>query len=552
MRRSAASITEVLRAAFATRDLRLLQIAWTAASVAHWAGFVAISIYAFRVGGAAGVGVVGFARLLPAALLTPLTSTIADRWSRRDTLVVSALLRLLAGLLLAGAALADAPLGAVIVLAALLAIAASPYRPAQSALLPGLATSPQQMAAANAIWTAIENLGFVFGALLGGLAMAQLTAGSALALTALPFGVAALLLARIPRDPTPAHREALEGSRIAHEATLGLRTVAADDELRVVVTTMTAATLVEGVLDTLIVVVSIELLGIGDAGVGYLNALWGIGGTIGGVVALGMLGRGRLAAGLAIGLLLVGVPVMALAGWSVTPVAVVAMLVLGTGYSLIETAGQTLLQRLTSDEMLARVFGVVEATYVAGTGIGALLGPLLIHAFGIRGALLIAGAALPLLAILRWRTLARFESGHPVPERPYELLRSVALFAPLPVANVENLSLRLEPVAMQAGTDVIRQGEDGDRFYVIDEGEVEVFVDEVLRRVCVPGDCFGEIALLHDVPRTATVRARTDGHLYALEREEFVSNVTGNPRASRAAATLISDRLDGDAPAKHP
>jgi hypothetical protein len=239
-------------------------------------------------------------------------------------------------------------------------------------------------------------------------------------------------------------------------------------------------------------------------------------------------------AGIALGLI-AGVP---------RPGSAAALLVvLGVGYAWIEVAGLTLMQRLVSDEVLARVFGVVESTYVASTGLGSVMAPVAVAAFGVQGALVAVGACLPLLAVLSWTRLARFEATTPIPERQFALLRSCSLFAPLPIATVENLAARLVPVSVAAGDAVIRQGEPGDRFYVIADGHVAVECDGEPRRTEGPGEFFGEIALLRETPRTATVHATEPGLLYALEREHFVGGITGNPRSVLAADGVIDSRL---------
>lgn len=541
---SVADMVSVVRAAFGTPALRRLQFGWGFTSLAQWSSMIVLTVYGFRVGGATAVGLIVLARMLPAAFAAPITGLIGDRHSRRDVLLVCALLRCGLGLLVAACVLAGLPLAVAVAVAALQTIAGMAYKPAQAAFLPQLASTPQQMAAANAVWAGIESFGFLVGALGGGLMVAGLEPEIALGATALPYAVAALLIAGIPRDETPEHRRPIEGAAIRHEALLGFRAVLGDRELRTLVGTLSATTLVEGMVDTLLVVVAIELLGLGDAGVGLLNAMWATGGIAGGAVALGLLGRGRLAGGLALGCLCIGLPLIAIAIEPVTPVAIAGLLVLGVGYTLVETAGLTLMQRLASDEVLSRVFGVVESTYVATAGIGAALAPVLLALLGTRGALAVVGAALPLLAIVRWRTLARFEAGHQIPERPFALLRGVPLFAPLPVASVENLALRLDAVPVAGGQEIVRQGEPGDRFFIIDEGQVEVLVDGRRVRVEGPGEFFGEIALLHAVPRTATVRALSDGVLLALDSDEFVATVTGNPRSLHAAGGVISERIE--------
>lgn len=540
-----AHISEVVRGAFATPALQRLQFGFAGNALGQWSSLVVLSVYAYNSGGAAAVGIVGLAKLLPAALLTPLTGMLADRYPRRDVLLGSSAVRTLLALGIAGAVAAGWPLWAIVLFAVAQTIAGNPYRPAQAALLPQLAGTPQQMAAANAIWNGLENAAFVVGALVGGWAVGQFAPEIAFAVIALPYALSTLLLAGIPRDPVPEHREALEGSGARDEVLLGYRTVLQEPQLRTLVGVLTCSKLVEGAVDTLVVLVALDLLGMTDAAVGYLNAAWGVGGVLGMVVSLGLLRRGRLALGLTVGCLVMGIPLLAIAGVPTVAVAAGGLFTFGIGLALVEIAGETLMQRLSSDAILGRVFGVIEGAYTAATGIGAAVTPILTALLGIEGALVVVGASLPLLAIARWRTLARYEAGTAIPERPFELLRGVPLFAPLPVAAVENLTLRLEPVAVAAGEEVITQGAPGDRFFVIDHGRVEVLIDGRRIREEGPGEFFGEIALLHEVPRTATVRALDDGVLLALDSDEFIATVTGDARALRAATGVIDGRVDG-------
>jgi hypothetical protein len=192
--------------------------------------------------------------------------------------------------------------------------------------------------------------------------------------------------------------------------------------------------------------------------------------------------------------------------------------------------------------VLGRAFGVVESVYIAATGAGALLAPVLVAALGIRGTLLTLGAALALLALSLWPLLARFEAAAPVGEREFGLLRGVPFLAPLAVATVENLARRAQSVPMTQGETVIREGDRGDRFYVIADGEVEVSEDAQRRRRETAGDFFGEIALLRDVPRTATVVATQSGTLLALERADFLAAITGQPRSTEAAHAVVRER----------
>ena len=303
------------------------------------------------------------------------------------------------------------------------------------------------------------------------------------------------------------------------------------------------STLVEGAIDVLVVIVALELLDLGAAGVGWLNSAWGVGGVIGGAGAVLVIARGRNASAIAIASLLIGAPLIALAAVPEVGVAVLGLVILGVGYAVMEVAGLTLVQRLASDAVLARAFGVVEGTYWLTTGIGSLLAPLLVVTLGLRSALVVVGVMLPALVLARSAALARLEASAPVPEREYALLRGVGMLAPLPVVRLEELARRVHPVRVPAGAAVIREGEPGDRFYVIADGSVEVSERGRFRRAEDVGDCFGEIALLRDVPRTATVTARTDVELLALEREDFLAAITGDRRALAAGHDLVAERL---------
>jgi hypothetical protein len=512
--------------ALGTPALRRLQVAWAACSLGGWAFFVTLSIYAYTAGGAALVGVAAVARMAPAALAAPAMSALGDRHPRRDVLLWLALAR---SLVLAALVLA---------LAALFTAIGTGHKPAQAALLPALADEPGQLAAANALWSAVDSVGFLAGALTGGLVVAAGGVGLALALTAIAFALAAVALAGIPADVhTPV---AAEGRA---ETVEGYRAVAADRGLRLVVGVLGASTLVEGAVDVLVVLVALQLLGLGAAGVGWLNSAWGLGGVAGGALAVLVLGRGRNARGLLLASLLIGAPLSLIGVVPRTPVALAGLIVIGVGYAVIEVAGLTLVQRLASDAVLARAFGVVEGTYWLTTGLGSLLAPALVAAAGLRSALLIVGATLPILVLARWRAIAVLEARAPVPEREYALLRGLAMFAPLPVARLEDLARHTLPVHAPAGAEIVREGEPGDRFYVVAAGAVEVTEGGAFRRVEQAGDCFGEIALLRDVPRTATVTAVTDVELLALDRATFLAALSRDRRALSAGHALAAERL---------
>jgi MFS family permease len=533
---------ESVTAGLGTPGLRRLQAAWGASALGSWAFFVSLAVYAYDAGGATAVGAAALVRMLPAGLAAPLAGLLADRHPRRDVLLASLAARASIVAAISLAVATGAVISLVLVLAALFTVVATAHKPAQAALLPSLAETPRQLGAANALWTGVDNAAFLGGSLLGGVLIATAGVEAAFGACAVTYAFAMLPMASIPRDPVPEYRTNAALVNPLAAAAAGFREVAANRDVRTVVGFLTAATLVEGAVDVLVVVTAIDLLGLGDAGVGWLNAAWGLGGLIGGGGALALLRCGRLSAGIAVGGLLVGFALLVIAA-VVAPVVAIAMLVgLGVGYALIEAAGLSLLQRLTSDEVLARAFAVVEAGYWLATGIGAMLAPAVVAVLGARNALVAIGVCLPLLVALRWRALVRFEEDAGVPELPFAALRRLSVFAPLPPATVENLARRVAELPVHAGEVVIRRGESGEDFYVVAEGDL--FVSDCAEpHPLHAGEFFGEIALLRDCARTATVTASGEGLLYVLDRDAFLLGVSAHPRTADAIEDVASARL---------
>jgi MFS family permease len=543
-RRRLTVLADLASAGLGTAGLRRLQIAWGAAALGNWAFFVALAIYAYDVGGAAAVGAAALVRMLPAGLAAPVAGVLADRHSRRTVLTASLAARAALAAGLTAAIAGGAPFSAALALAALITMAGAAHKPAQAALVPQLAATPRQLGAANALLTGVDNAAFLGGSLVAGAIVATASVETASGAVALLYALATLAALAIPRDPVPEYRVRPAEAGTLASAVAGFRDVAAHRDARLVVGFLTTATLVEGAVDVLVVVMALELLDMGDAGVGWLNAAWGLGGLVGGGAALALLGRGRLATGLAAGGLLVGVS-LAAAGLASAPGVALALLVaLGIGYALVEVAGCSLLQRLTSDEVLGRAFAVVESTYWVATGLGAALAPVVVGLLGERGAILAVGACLPLVVLLRRRALLRFEEHAAVPEREFGVLRGTSVFAPLPPATVENLARRVAPRPVRAGQVVVRRGEPGDEFFVIADGVLDVSECSGAPAALGAGDFFGEIALLRGVARTATVTARGEALLYVLDREAFLGGVGAHPRSFEAAERVAAVRLE--------
>jgi MFS family permease len=207
----------------------------------------------------------------------------------------------------------------------------------------------------------------------------------------------------------------------------------------------------------------------------------------------------------------------------------------------------TLLQRSTENEVLGRVFAVLESLMLAGLAIGSIVTPGLVSWLGPRGALIAAGALVPVLVVWLWPSLRRIDDEAVIAEEPLELLRRIAIFAQLPEPVLERLAAAATSVSVVADQVVVSRGEAGNHFYAIAAGKAAVELDDGTTRELGPGDFFGEIALLRDVPRTATVRALEPLQLYALEREEFIAAVTGHAPTLAATENVVVSRLPAGA-----
>jgi MFS family permease len=538
LRRSLRAVAVVFR----NQEMRRLQLSWAAESFAIWTFAIALGVYAFDASGATAVGLAALVRLLPGALAAPFGGLIGDRFSRRAVLIASAGTN---AVLIGGAAVAaamDAPVSVVFAFAGLSTIAISPYVPAEGALMPVVARTPQELSAANVAHSAMDNVGFLAAGIVSGVLLATASPEAVFGVAAIAGLVSALLIARLARDERPAYaRETPE--RVLAEVARGARSLLSDSRLRLVGTVLTLLFFFEGAADVLAVIVALDLLGLDQGAVGYLNAAWGMGALLGGGALAFLLHRGQLAAGLSLGCLLAGASLLLPGLLAVAVAGYVAWFGMGAGYTFVEVAAWTLLQRLGSDETLARALAFLESSKFAAMALGSIAVPALIALFGVRGTVIACGLILPVFALFRWSGLRALEIGAPVEEERFRLLREHPIFAPLPMATLERLAHDLVPVHPASDEEIVTQGEPGKRFYLIAAGEVEIHIDGAFRYRNGAGECFGEIALLNDVPRTATVIALPGCRLLALERRHFVGAVTGHLRSDEAAATVAGERL---------
>ncbi len=534
-------VVSALGAAIRNENVRRVELAWGASIATEWAHFVALGVFAYQQGGTSAVGVAGLVRLLPAGLLAPFAASLGDRFRRERFLMV---MMLLGAIALAGSAVAAFAENTtlVFVFAGLMGLSSTLIRPALQALLPSLVRTPDELIASNGATSTIESIGTLIGPLFAGVLVSIADVGLAFAFGGGLLLTGAALMARVRVESSIELTSAAENESVGRLVTAGFRTVTRTPRARLVVLLMVAQSFVRGCLNVLIVVAAFRVLHGGAADVGYLTAAIGVGGLIGAIGAMTLGGR-RLAVPFGLSLVFWGVPIILMASQPYFAPMLLLLAIVGAANSIEDVAGFTLLQRIIPNEMLTRVLGLIWGLAMGAVAIGSIAAPAVVRAIGPRSAFLVVGSILPLLMIITYRRLVEIDRAV-APSAEQDLVDRVPMFAPLSLATKERVASSLVPISVSAGELVIRAGDEGDRFYIVGDGELDIDAGG-RHSTAHAADYFGEIALLRNVPRTATVMAVVDSQLYALQRDDFLGAVTGH-RAAQAAGDAVADaRLAG-------
>jgi MFS family permease len=527
--------------------LRRVQLALFAFNASEWAVWIAILVYAYGQGGATEAGIVAVIQLLPAALFGPLPAVFADRGSPARILTIGYVLQAVTMSAVGVAMIAGGPRILVYVLAAVAATAVTITRPAQSVLVPILARRPEELTATNIVSGWNESVSALASPALAGVIMAAAGPGWVfVAMAGITF-VAAVLVAPLTDDKEDEDADLVDEDEIDlgiwAEIGAGFQVLKQHRHVRLLVLLIAAQFVALGALDVVAVVLAISILHIGEGGAGYLNSAFGAGGVISIVFMAGLVGRKRLVPPLLIAAAVWGVAFVVLGLESSVVIALLLLACAGAARTLFDVTGNTLLQRSVAPDLVSRVFGLVEGLSMIGMAIGSLLVPLIVSAIGANAAVIGTGFVLPIAVLIGGRKLFDIDSHATVPIVEIALLKSQRLFAGLPAPQLEGLARRLITIDLAPDEILIREGDVGDRFYVIGEGEVEVTKEGKHVAVLGRSDAFGEIALLHDIPRTATCTAKTQARVYALERETFLEAVIGHHRSTQIADRVVTGRL---------
>jgi MFS family permease len=531
-----------LGAAVRNQNVRRVELAWGCSIAAEWAHFVALGVFAYQHGGATAVGIAGLVRLLPAAAVAPFAASLGDRFRRERFLLA---LMLVASAALAGSAAAayGGSKALVFVFAAVVGLCTTLIRPALQALLPSLAHTPEELIASNGATSTIESFGTLVGPVVAGVVVAFAQVGLVFGVGAGALLVAAVLLARVEVEGRIELSAAADDRSARRMVAAGFHAITRTRNATLVIGLIAAQAFVRGCLNVLIVVAVFRVLHGSDSEVGYLTAAIGVGGLLGAVGALTLAGR-RLAVPFGLALVFWGLPIALIAPRPYLALALFLLAIVGAANSVEDVAVFTLLQRIVPDEFLTRVLGVTWGLAMGAVALGSIFAPAVVALTGPRPAFVVVGAILPLLTLITYPRLDEMDRTVAVPPPELELIERVPMFAPLSLAGKERVAASLVPVSVAAGEWVIRAGDVGDRFYIVGDGELDIDANG-RRSKARRADYFGEIALLRDVPRTASVTASVDSELFALSRDDFLAAVTGHAAARAAGERVADERLAG-------
>lgn len=531
---AAASRSSVLLGALRNRRLLRVQAAYFLYNLVEWASWIAILVWAYDAGGVRAASALAVVQLVPSALLASPAANWLDRLPRVRALALGyALQSVTLGAI--GFALAlGAPSVLVVVVAALAAVAMTLTRPVHHALLPEISDTTAELTAGNSTSGWAEAAGVFLGPLVcGGLILVIGSSGVVLTMAA-ASAVGALVTFRMTTHADVVQGVEPEIKTVVKQERL-LRAVVRNPAARLLSGLGFALNTLVGLSDILFVVLAFDLLHMSAAGPGLLTAALGLGQIVGAAATVVLVGRRHLAGAVVMAAVVAGLTFGMSGLVSVPSMAVLLIGLFGMGKLFFDISTRTLIQRLLPDRLLLAVFGLQESLMMAGYALGSLAAPLLVWAFGPYVAFAIAGGFLPVVAVLAYPRLRRLDGAAVVPADVLRLLLDVPLLAVLPPRMVERLALEADPVEVQPAETVFVEGDPGDCFFVIAQGRVSVTRDGVLLRELGPGDWFGELALLRDIPRTATITAETAVSMWAVERDQFLAAVGAAPRSRQVA-----------------
>ncbi|MEA2461443.1 MAG: hypothetical protein QOH90_1620 [Actinomycetota bacterium] len=556
-----ASKKTTTRDLFRKSDFRLLLSGLAISSAGDWLYGVSLIVFVFEeTHSAAWVGATTIVRLVPYILFGALGGVIADRYEKRTVMVMSDLTRAALMFGLAIAAALSAPAVLALAFAFLATAAGTPFGPALGALLPKVCDE-DELAAANALTSTVEHVALVVGPAIGALLLLLGSAAGAFAANGFTFLASALLTSRV-KARMLVRGEAEEVQSIGSRMAEGIAGIKASGAASLIVLLLIAAAGLYGFELVFTVLLAEGPLNMGAEGVGWLSTAVGVGGTAAAIITGRVASSRRSDIVLLASVGLMGLPFVALAGTKIVFLALLLMGMVGVGNIIFDVVAMTILQRVVAEHLLARVLGILDSLAVAAMLVGSILAPLLVRVFSLQTALVVVGIVLPagcLLSIPRLRTL-RGAANRAMDELAplVGLLERSGAFEGAARPTLEGLAGAMKKETVHAGDVLIRQGEAADDFFIVEQGAFKVTSrgeagqQEVEVNQLGDGDYFGEIGLLENVERTATVTATSDGTVYRVGGREFLDHLSQTPSPPAMLLSAVATRLSRTHPSLTP
>jgi Na+/melibiose symporter-like transporter len=564
------AIFSVFRTAFSNPILRRLVLAYLLFGSAEFGVWITLLVFAYDHGRSTASMLMVLVQLIPTIAISPFIGAFVDRNRPSRVLFFGFGLQAVSMGAVAVAIGLHVPTFVVFVLAPFTSISLSMSRSPQAALLPAIVRTPDELTAANVMSGWMDGAAALIGPGVAGILLAWRGPWLAVAVTAAMALVSMLLVANvagpaaavIAEDEIDDSGDRAEEGDNSHRRMSGLKRALAslkdgarsniegtiqNPQIRVLLTLHTFYFALIGSLDLLCVILALDFLHMGAGGAGYLNAALGAGALLAGFLTAFLVGRRHLSRTLAIALL-VAVFALALIDFVHGDTAAFFFIgIVGLAGAVFDVTARTLLQRSAPSDAIGGAFAILETLMDLGLALGVVLVRLALAIGGVRAALLAPAVIAIVLIAALWRQLQKIDSSATVPQVEIQLLRSIPLFAALPAPSIEGLARELVAVHVPAGTRVITEGDSGDRYYAVADGSLEFSRGKSQVGTVARGQGFGEIALVRDVPRQASVTAITDSLLYSLEKDPFVQTVMGHVTASSRAKTVIAKHLgEGD------
>jgi MFS family permease len=526
------------RAGAATREalgnplIARLVAAYGGSTISEWAVWLAVLVYAQDRGGSALAGWVALGLLVPSIAVAPFVGRAVDGARPIRALLtvhaVEAVALTVAGTL----AVAGAPALLLVVPAAVSIGGIAFVRPSYAAIAPGLVRSARELTSANLLAGVCDSASVLVGPLV---ATAFLALGGPQAVLFACAGLSVFGALATSRLVTHDRRTEVPDADEQPSLWGVVRSLRGHRDVPSLLAVLGAQHVLMGTVGVMFVVLAADELDLGGSGAGVLNMAFGVGAVCSGVGASLVVGRSRLAPVVVISLAVAIAAVLALGLGPSIPMALVALPVAGFARSLLDVTARILLQRSAPPQYLASVFAFIEVLTSVGLAVGTAFAQITVAVVGAPSGLVLLAAALAAVLVLTVRQVWASDRSADVPVVAIALLRRMPVFSPLPPAALEAVARAGVEHAYAAGDVVIREGDVGDSYYAISAGEVEVTQRGVHLRRMRRGDGVGEIALLADVPRSASVVAIEPTRVLAIPRESFLLAVTGNDASLSAA-----------------